>query len=400
MKDNIEKLIGYCSGCGSCSNICPVKAIKYELNEEGFWSAKVDTEKCINCGKCIKVCLKNNENLKNTMKIEDGILYYAYSKDNDILKKTTSGGIAYHISNWAIENDYYVIGVIYNYKKDIAETVVVKNKKELKEISGSKYLQSKSDNAIKDLIEICKKNPMQRFVIFGTPCQIFGIKKLLEIEKITNEVVYIDLFCHGVPSYLVWNKYLDEFRKNKRNEKIKNIEFRNKKYGWGNFVLKIETDKKVYYNKAERDNFFRIFFDNAFLNKSCESCELRKGKSLSDIRLGDFWHKKFNDNNKGVSAILINTSKGKEIINKIKNTIEIGIFDNLQDGIEKQSKYDIQNQKIREICKDSLLKEKKLNKVIKEYQKFQPISQRYKQQAKIIISFLPLKIKKIIKKII
>ena len=398
--NNINELKGKCSGCGACKSVCPVNAINYKLNSEGFYEAFVNDKKCIKCGKCTKICFKNENNLKNIKLINNGELYSAFSKEKEILEKTTSGGIAYEIANWGLENDYYIMGVKYNYKKNIAETIIIKNKSELKEITGSKYLQSKSDSAIAELINNCKEDSKQKFLIFGTPCQIFGIRELIKEKHIKNEIIYIDLFCHGVPSYLIWDRYIKEFKEGKKDEDVKNIEFRNKKYGWGNFVLKIETNKKIYYNKAERDNFFKIFFDNAFLNQSCLTCELRKNKTSSDIRLGDFWHKDFNGNKRGVSAVLLNTEEGHRLIEQISKNIEIKLYENLNSGLEKQSREDIENKIVRENCKADVLKGKKLKEIIKNYQKFQPSSQKIKKKIKYVVSFFPPIIKRYIKKII
>ena len=48
----------YCTGCGACAAICPVNAIEYKVNKNGFFEAFVMEDKCINCGRCVKVCMK------------------------------------------------------------------------------------------------------------------------------------------------------------------------------------------------------------------------------------------------------------------------------------------------------------------------------------------------------
>ena len=54
---NIEEFDGACAGCGACVLVCPVNAIKYSLSDDGFYKASIDIAKCINCGKCTKVCV-------------------------------------------------------------------------------------------------------------------------------------------------------------------------------------------------------------------------------------------------------------------------------------------------------------------------------------------------------
>ena len=88
---NILEIKGKCSGCGACSAICPQGAIKYKLNENGFYSVDIVKEKCINCGLCANVCYKNiknnEEKLKNIYK--DGKLISARTKEQEILMKCT-----------------------------------------------------------------------------------------------------------------------------------------------------------------------------------------------------------------------------------------------------------------------------------------------------------------------
>lgn len=391
LKNNVEKFENECSGCGACYAVCPKKAIIYELDEEGFYKAKVDEEKCINCGKCIKSCTKNPVN--NTSDIKKGTLYAAKTRNTEILKKCTSGGIAYEIGKYGLENGYYLVGTAYNYEKNIAETIIVNDLNGLNKLLGSKYIQSKSNQTYKDLINLLKGNKDNKAIVFGTPCQIYGAKNMILTENLKNEVIYIDLFCHGVPSYLVWKKYLKELRENKNITEISDINFRDKKYGWHNFVLKI-THKTTEYKKSERDDFYKIFFDNVFFNKSCLSCKVRKEISCADIRLGDFWGKKYSLDVKGVSAVLILTNKGIEILQKIsKNITFLDKNICIEDCLRYQSISNYDDSINREIILKELKKGTKLSKIIKKYRKNFSIKQKIICKLKLIISYLPSNIK-------
>ncbi len=56
-----------CTGCKTCEQICPVKAIDMMEDEEGFYKPRINKEKCIKCGKCYKNCPQLNciEKIKN-----------------------------------------------------------------------------------------------------------------------------------------------------------------------------------------------------------------------------------------------------------------------------------------------------------------------------------------------
>jgi hypothetical protein len=394
---NIEEFDGACAGCGACVLVCPVNAIKYSLSDDGFYKASIDIDKCINCGKCTKVCVKNCE--KDTNSFSKGKLYSARSKDEKKVLKCTSGAIAYEISLYGIKNGYNVVGVEYDNKSNIARTVISRNYEDLERLKGSKYLQSKSDECFKEVIKECKESKEKKYIIFGTPCQIYGMKKAIQQEKITNEFIYVDLFCHGVPSYLVWDKYLNYIKKKKINgKKIKDVIFRDKKNGWHNWTMKISTDNANCYIKSAQSDFYKAFLDNILLNKACYTCDVRKEKSVADIRLGDFWGKKYMSDDKGVSAVLLLTKEGEELFNSLKDNIEVIAKEDYNEFIKYQSTEDYKYTNLRDEAVIKL-QNSTLKKTIKSYRK--NLSKKYvlKENIKTLISYLPNNIVNKIKKL-
>ena len=59
MKKKLVKSKDKCCGCGLCVVICQFKAIKMELDEEGFYYPVINEKKCIECGLCEKRCITN-----------------------------------------------------------------------------------------------------------------------------------------------------------------------------------------------------------------------------------------------------------------------------------------------------------------------------------------------------
>ena len=130
----------------------------------------------------------------------------------------------------------------------------------------------------------------------------------------------MDFICHGVPSPLVWKKYLEEMKKSKQ-ENIKNIYFRNKDIGWKNFSLKIVFDEKIYSNTLNNDLFMKGFLRDVYLRPSCYNCKFKKINRIGDITVADFWGIENilpkMDDDKGISLIVIHSEKGKQLFDKL-----------------------------------------------------------------------------------
>lgn len=69
---------------------------------------------------------------------------------------------------------------------------------------GSKYIQSKLGNTFKNVKADLDAG---KYVMFsGTSCQVAGLRKFLGKEY--DNLLCIDIVCHGVPSKKVWDAYL------------------------------------------------------------------------------------------------------------------------------------------------------------------------------------------------
>jgi len=102
---------------------------------------------------------------------------------------------------------------------------------------------------------------------------------------------------------------------------ITNIKFRDKKHGKNDFTLETiqsDTGNSVFLIENQYKNtFYKGFLKNLYLRPSCYKCPVRSLKSKSDITIGDYWgveniFPEFDDD-KGVSLVMVNTEKGKEI---------------------------------------------------------------------------------------
>lgn len=307
-----------CCGCSACVQICPKNCICMKPDEEGFLYPCVDENVCIDCGLCEKVCPVINPGEERipvrTLAVKN--------RNEEIRFKSSSGGAFSALAIGILDDG----GVVFGAKFDKEWNVVhdyIESLDDLHLFQGSKYVQSNIGNTY-SLAETFLK--MGRKVLFtGTSCQIAGLKRFLLRDY--DNLVTADVICHGVPSPMVWRDYLKYIiAENKVKgvsslNDITGISFRSKMTGWRNFSMVITGNNGFRIAEAiDKNLFMRGFLDNRYLRPSCYHCPVRKGRSGSDLSLGDYWgveesYPDFADN-MGVSVVLL-YNKEKELLQEL-----------------------------------------------------------------------------------
>ena len=137
-----------------------------------------------------------------------------------------------------------------------------------------------------------------------------------------HNLITCDIVCHGVPSPKVYRDYLHYIEG--ENGKVTKFDFRDKSYmGWHKHVERYDTEEgKV----RVSDDYTSIFYTNYCLRESCYVCKYADFNRISDVTVADFWGVENvypdMDDDKGVSLMLINSPKGKELFEIIKPDIE------------------------------------------------------------------------------
>ena len=349
-----------CCGCHACASVCARHSITMQEDNEGFLYPVVDTSTCTDCGLCEKVCpVINQDAPRKPQKV-----YAAKNRDEEIRRQSSSGGIFTPLAEAVIRDGGVVFGAKFDKEWNVihAWTDTIEG---IADFRGSKYVQSAIGNTYREAREFLKQG---RKVLFsGTPCQIAGLRKFLRKEY--DNLLAVDVVCHGVPSPLVWRKYLEETRKKLRAGRetgkntvssslkdlpvITGISFRDKTHGWKKYGFSLryaaskaaENSVSISANDSERtmlqpfpDNvFMKGFLKNLYLRPSCYACASRSGKSGSDISIADFWgvqnyYPEFDDD-KGIGLVLVNTDKGRKAYeqtnaNSMESTYEQGLKHN------------------------------------------------------------------------
>lgn len=246
----------------------------------------------------------------------------AFTNNNPMRFKSSSGGIFYELSNSIIVKKGVVYGVAMNADQRSAQYVRVTNPEDISKILGSKYLQVKMDdtfNYVKSDLDTGK------WVMFsGTGCTINALVKFLP-RKYKN-LICVDVICHGIPSSLLWEKYVNELEEIEKNKTI-SVNFRSKRNGWENFGLLRENENSEFtLSLAKDDPYLQLFLRNYSLRPSCYQCRAKLLR-YADITLGDFWGishiaPEMDDGN-GTSLVIIRTNKGLDFFIDIKGNLRL-----------------------------------------------------------------------------
>ena len=314
-----------CCGCTACVSICPKQCITMREDEEGFLYPVVDSSHCIDCNLCKKVC---PELYPKEMR-EPLHVYAAKHKNEQVRLASSSGGIFTLLAEKIIDEGGVVFGVRFNNNWDVVHDYT-ETMEGLAVFRGSKYVQSYMGDCYLKAKSFLEQG--RKVMFTGTPCQIAGLKNFL--RKDYDNLLTVDVVCHGVPSPKVWQVYLDEIaRKGGKNSvlshpivektEINHIDFRSKSIGWKKFSFVLTLSKATADGEKNTVLLSSIFTENPYMNAflsnlslrpSCYDCPAKAGKSGSDITIADFWGiedvlPEFDDD-KGISLVLSYSEKG------------------------------------------------------------------------------------------
>lgn len=309
-----------CCGCGACLNACKHHAILMQFDDEGFEYPIINLDKCADCGLCYKVCPVINYNYESSINnCNAQKAYVARNNQYDQRLQSSSGSIFPPIAEWIIDRGGIVVGTAYDESFN-AVPLIINKRSDIVKLQGSKYLQCKADNIIFNTIQ--KELQNGKLVLYaGLACQVEGLKSFL--GKDYENLYTIDLICMGIPSPVVWQKYLETFFP---HEIIRSVNFKEKSIGWDTFCVLIETNQRVFKERGMNNLYLQSMFHTYNMRPSCFNCPFKKVERKSDFTIADAWGmsqlaSNLNDN-KGLSSVIVHSHKGLLLWQELKERIE------------------------------------------------------------------------------
>lgn len=324
-----------CTGCMACYNSCSKHAISMKEGFLGELLPEISPVLCVDCGACDRVCPV----LKPVVVKEPDKCFAAWSTDVGEYTSSTSGGLAAVMSRRIIDNG----GVVYGCaaKGLNVQHIRCTNLEEIKQLKGSKYVQSTIGNTYQQVASDLKANKKVLFI--GTPCQVAGLKSYL--RKGYDHLITVDLICHGVPSLQSLRKSLQHCFPEADLDQVYFLSFRN--HLKGEYCLEVAASnlkkKDVRYEGGVdyTNSYYPTFFYGNSCRNSCYHCAYASSKRCSDITIGDFWGLRdleiLSKASHGISAVLVNTQKGASFYHEItpflhsyERTVEEAVSGNAQ----------------------------------------------------------------------
>lgn len=302
-----------CCGCTACYSVCPQMAIQMIADEDGFKYPVVDKDKCVECGLCEKVCPEINP---VKMDVSDGtILKLAVqNRDEQGREASTAGGVFFLVAEWVLMRGGYVCAA--GFKDRRVTHYITLDRTETLAMCGAKYVQSETGECFSRIIELTNNGKECFFV--GTPCQVNGLKRICRSDKL----ITMDLMCLGVSSPGIYEKWI-EYLEGKYGSRVDHVAFRDKSYGYATSNCKVYfVNGKSIDQCYDAKSFLKSFFKGYNMRSSCYDCVFRLQPHLSDFTIGDMHdigrYNKSMDDDKGTSAVWVNTDKAETIIDQLK----------------------------------------------------------------------------------
>lgn len=311
---NISSVVNtkLCIGCGICENACNSSAISMTV-KNGLFVPRINQTLCKNdkgCHRCMDSCpgiginllqkskqLYNNQFSKENELLGDYLkCFMGCSTDAKIREKAASGGVVSGFLIWLLDNKKIDGAIVTRFNKEMplkVETIIASTKEDILSAKGSKY----SPVSLHCVLKLLKKADGNRYVAVGLPCQVQGMRKLLDVDKkLSNKIIGVfSLFCSGSQTFNYTEYILKQCGGNIDN--LKYLAYR-------------EGSPTGMVAKGKGFDFFKEYvrynmpLKGTFYPKRCLLCVDMFGE-LADINFGDIHIEDVKEAGTGINGIIV-----------------------------------------------------------------------------------------------
>lgn len=312
-----------CTGCGACAASCPKHCIGMAPDAAGFRYPHVQEDACVSCGRCEHTCPLLNETPRDGQLMAE----WAISKSPDVRRSSSSGGVFPVLAQKTLEAGGIVVGAAFTADCLSVEHVSVSSMDELGRLTSSKYVQSTIAASVYE--EVGRALRAHRRVLFsGTACQIAGLRGYLGKLAGSEELLCVEIVCHGVPSPLLWSAWADYQRQQLGADSLKEVNFRSKKTGWSTHSVVYRGSNNASLSSIAREDWYmRAFQADASIREACTRCSA-KNHCGSDLTIGDYWGVQSAHRDlqwaEGVSLVLVRSEKGQRALQDASGELLLG----------------------------------------------------------------------------
>ena len=302
-----------CTACGTCSARCPKSCIRMEPNSIGTVYPVIDSDNCIECHACEKVCPVLDTPTVNYPRKA----YAAWSNNTEERRTSASGGIAAELYRYALSQGYMAVGASQN--EDFSVThKLASNEKEIAPFKNSKYVFSDAYDVLPKIKSIIKGG--NKVIFVGLPCQVAALRKIIKED---DKVILADLVCHGTTPVEYLRQHISHIERS-MGKTTHRMSFRDPEkltYTY-TFALYDKDDNCFYAQRTKDGDTYQYGYHRGIsYRENCYHCQYAKPERVSDITLCDYsglgklapcdyGHRK-------VSCILTNTERGDKFIQNL-----------------------------------------------------------------------------------
>lgn len=307
-----------CAGCMACIDACPKNAILV-VDDIEYMNAFINTDLCIECGSCHKVCQQN----KSAKLRRPQSWFQGWGNENTRLT-SSSGGLGQELMRTMLRTGGTVAACrLYDgeFKFELIE-----DESEINAVIGSKYVKSNPIGIYHKIKNKLKENKKVLFI--GLPCQVSSLRNYVKDD---NNLYTVDLICHGSPSAKLLQKAIEEYGYDL--SKVKSISFRHSDR------FAIETQPVRLVAKGVQDRYTLAFLKGLCYTENCYSCQYAQINRVGDLTIGDSWGTEMTEElSKGISFVMCQTEKGKDLLDLLEfNFFDVDFNNSIQRNKQLQS---------------------------------------------------------------